>query len=167
MILVISYIATLPFFGNVAISQSQEFKYAFANISANIVIPIQAEEYSKLSFGKFSPGNGGSIIISPDGTVKTTSTVILKDGTSTPGNFVVSGEIAATVAVSIPNISTLTNENQQSMIVDNWSIDREKNIRLNDGSQSISVGATLNVGSMDQNPKGIYTGTYQIVFSYN
>ena len=168
-IILILALAIFPFFGNVALSQSQQdFESGTACIFANIVIPVKAEEYSKLNFGKFFPGKGGSIIVNPNGKVRTTSSVIIKDGTSTPGNFIVSGEISAAVSVSIPNTSTLiTNENNQSMSVNNWNIDKEKNIRLNDGSQSISIGATLNVGSMDQNPKGVYTGTYQIVFSYN
>jgi hypothetical protein len=29
------------------------------------------------------------------------------------------------------------------------------------------VGATLKVRSLDENPKGTYSGTYQITFAYN
>jgi hypothetical protein len=40
-------------------------------------------------------------------------------------------------------------------------------IRLDGGVQTVLVGATLKVGSLDENPKGIYTGSYQITFAYN
>jgi hypothetical protein len=38
---------------------------------------------------------------------------------------------------------------------------------LNGGSQEVKIGATLIVGSVNDNPKGIYTGTYFVTFSYN
>ena len=38
---------------------------------------------------------------------------------------------------------------------------------LQDGFQVVSVGATLNVGTLYDNPVGIYTGTYTITFDFN
>lgn len=166
MILSIIALALFPIYGNTVMSQ--DIAHAQANVTATIIIPIEAQENSPLTFGKFYPGRGGSIIISPDGTVNTTSSVILYNGTTRPGRFVVSGEVAGAVMVLIPNAPIIiTNENSNSMIVDNWNIDKDKNIRLYDGSQTISIGATLNIGPTEQTIKGFYMGTYQITFSYN
>lgn len=39
--------------------------------------------------------------------------------------------------------------------------------KLNGGSSIVQVGAILNVGDMNANPVGVYTGIYTITFSYN
>jgi len=39
--------------------------------------------------------------------------------------------------------------------------------KLNGGSATVQVGAVLNVGDMNANPVGVYTGIYAITFSYN
>ncbi len=166
MILIIIALATFPFFGSVVMSQ--DFANAYALITANIIIPIEAQENSHLTFGKFNPGNGGSIIISPDGMVNATAGVVVYNGLSTPGRFILSGETSGAVMILIPdNPIIITNENSNSMVINGWNMDKDKNIRLLNGSQVISIGATLNVGSLNQNPKGIYMGTYHITFLYN
>jgi hypothetical protein len=38
---------------------------------------------------------------------------------------------------------------------------------LENGSQVVYVGATLNVGTLNDNPIGVYTGTYNITFEFN
>jgi hypothetical protein len=38
---------------------------------------------------------------------------------------------------------------------------------LADGSQTVYVGATLKVGTINDNPVGVYTGTYAITFDFN
>jgi hypothetical protein len=35
------------------------------------------------------------------------------------------------------------------------------------GTEKIMVGATLTVNGIESNPKGIYTGSYQVTFAYN
>lgn len=39
--------------------------------------------------------------------------------------------------------------------------------KLNGDSATVQVGAVLNVGDMNANPVGVYTGIYAITFSYN
>ena len=38
---------------------------------------------------------------------------------------------------------------------------------LASGSLAVNVGATLTVGNMNDNPVGLYAGTYAITFAYN
>ncbi len=56
------------------------------------------------------------------------------------------------------------------MIVDNWVSVPGTEIgagMLQGGYQVVQVGATLNVGTLDDNPVGVYTGTYEISFDFN
>jgi hypothetical protein len=38
---------------------------------------------------------------------------------------------------------------------------------LQDGYQIVYVGATLKVGTLSDNPVGVYAGTYTITFDFN
>jgi hypothetical protein len=38
---------------------------------------------------------------------------------------------------------------------------------MQDGAQTVYVGATLEVGPLAENPVGIYTGSYSITFEFN
>ncbi|MGC9354128.1 MAG: DUF4402 domain-containing protein, partial [Mariniphaga sp.] len=38
---------------------------------------------------------------------------------------------------------------------------------LADGSRVVSIGATLNIGNMEENPVGMYAGTFVLTFAYN
>jgi len=146
---------------------------ATAQVSATIIIPLTATETSQLSFGRFFPGEqGGTIAISPDGSVLTSSTVVADASPKSPGSFLVSGEADATYSIAIPNSpSTLTSADAtKTMEVSDWVTLPESGdtgIRLAGGSQTVMVGATLRVGSLNDNPKGIYTGSYEITFAYN
>lgn len=146
---------------------------AQAQVSATIVIPIAAIEASQLNFGRFFPGEqGGTIMISPEGAVFTSSTVVPDASPKSPGSFFVTGEVDATYSIALPNSpSILTNSDaSKTMEVSDWVTlpgNGEAGIKLSGGSQTVLVGATLKVGSPDDNPKGVYTGSYQITFAYN
>ena len=56
-----------------------------------------------------------------------------------------------------------------AMIVDDWISVPSPGIgtgMLQDGYQIVYVGATLNVGTLQDNPVGVYTGTYMITFDF-
>jgi hypothetical protein len=151
---------------------SQERVSAYAQVSASVIIPIAATETSQLNFGRFYPGtSGGTISISPDGYVMTSSTVVADASPRSPGSFLVSGQGDATYAIDFQEGSaTLINSESKTMEVSDWVTIPETSdscMKLAGGSQTVMVGATLKVGSLDENPKGIYTGSYQITFAYN
>jgi hypothetical protein len=151
---------------------SQEFVHASAQASATIIIPLTATEASALNFGRFYPGEqGGTIQISPTGSVSTSSTVVADASPRNPGSFLVSGQVDATFAIKLPEgPATLTNFESKTMVVSDWVTlpdSGDAGIRLDGGSKTVLVGATLQVGSLDENPKGIYSGSYEITFAYN
>jgi len=154
-------------------ARAQDRAIATAQVSATIIIPITATETSRLNFGRFFPGSqGGIITISPDGFVMTSSTVVPAASPRSPGSFFLSGQGEATYAIDFQDgRAILTNTvDSKSMEVSDWVTIPENGdagIKLAGGTQTVMVGATLKVGPMDENPKGIYTGSYQITFSYN
>ena len=55
------------------------------------------------------------------------------------------------------------------MVIDNWvsvPVAGTGTGKLQNGFQTVFVGATLNVGSLKDNPVGIYTGSYNITFDF-
>ena len=144
-----------------------------ASMFAQVIAALTATETSQLSFGKFSPQtNGGEIHLSPQGVRSVSGNVILSGGGHSAGGFIITGEDQATFSITLPaGQSVLTNNGgTKTMIVTNWESIPAPGIGagvLSGGTQEVKVGATLLVGSMNDNPVGIYTGTYIITFAYN
>ena len=146
---------------------------ATAQVTATVIIPLTATEYTSLNFGRVFPGSqGGTITINPAGFVVTSSTVVADVSSRNSGSFYVTGQADATFSITLPGgpaILTKTDDTK-TMMVSGWVTIPENGdagIKLTGGTQTVLVGATLNVGSLDENPKGIYTGSYQITFAYN
>jgi hypothetical protein len=144
-----------------------------AQVFAEVVPALTATEITQLNFGRFSPETqGGAVLVTTDGSRSVTGTVALSGGTHNPGAFYITGEGGATFSIMLPTgpaILTNTN-NSKTMQVTNWVSTPAQGIGaglLTQGSQEVKVGATLLVGPMEENPVGIYTGTYAITFGYN
>ena len=144
-----------------------------AQVFAEVIPALTATELSQLNFGRFSPETqGGAVLITPDGARTATGTVELSGGTHNPASFYITGEGGATFSIMLPSApAVLTNTStSKTMLVSNWVSTPPQGIGaglLTKGSQEIKVGATLIVGSMDENPVGSYTGTYAVTFGYN
>jgi hypothetical protein len=99
-------------------------------------------------------------------------TVILVSGTHNPASFYITGENDATYSITLPpGAVTITNlNNSKTMDVIDWSSIPPAGKgagALHGGSQTVSIGATLKVGTVSDNPTGTYAGTYTITFDYN
>ncbi len=144
-----------------------------ARSSAEVITSISALEGAVLNFGRFSPQEaGGEIIISPDGSRYSSGTVVLGGGLYNQAIFYITGQPEYNVAISLPTMPTmLTNLlNGKTMQVHKWtsSPSLESQITLpTSGALNLNMGATLKVGDFNENPVGIYSGTYIITFSYN
>ncbi len=144
-----------------------------ASMFAEVIAALTATENSQLSFGKFSPEtNGGEIHLSPQGARSVSGSVVLSGGGHSNGSFTITGEDQATFTITLPSgQSLLTNSScTKTMVVKDWESIPSPGIGagvLTRGTQEVKVGATLVVGSMSDNPVGIYTGTYFITFAYN
>jgi hypothetical protein len=140
---------------------------------AEVIAALTAFENRQLSFGKFSPEvGGGQIVITPEGVRTAQGSVILGGGMAQSGQFVISGQPEATYTIQLPDGPALLvhNTSSSTMTVDNWVVNPPAGTglgTLTNGSQTVSIGATLTVGSLEENPVGIYTGTYSLTFAYN
>jgi len=140
---------------------------------AEVIAALTATESAQLHFGKFSPEvNGGQVIVSPDGVRSAQGSVILGGGTSSPGRFLITGAPDATFSVQLPDgpIELVNQATSQTMQVNDWVSDPPAGTGtgvLAGGSEIVSIGATLYVSSMQDNPVGMYTGTFSLTFAYN
>jgi len=145
-----------------------------AHASAEVIQALIASETAALNFGRFSPeAAGGEIRLSPEGIRSSTGSVSLGGGLYNPAIFNVSGQPDFNLVVNLPaNPILLTNStNGKTMQIYNWvSIPAisSSGIKIqSSGLLTLNVGATLKVGSMNDNPVGMYNGTYAVTFSYN
>lgn len=122
-----------------------------------------------LSFGSFAAGaGGGTVTIGAGGARSQVGGVTLLS--SAPGSaslFSVTGTPSATYAITLPanGVVTLT-AGAASMAVNNFISSPGLTGALNGGgSQALSVGATLSVGS--HQASGAYTGSFDVTINYN
>ena len=140
---------------------------------AEIIAALTATENSQLNFGRFYPGvSGGEVIISPDGVKSAQGSVMLSGGTSSPGRFTITGAPDATFSIQLPEgpVQLVHQGSSQTLTVNQWTSDPPAGFSsgtLNEGSEIVSIGASLVVGSIENNPVGIYTGSFSLTFAYN
>jgi len=165
-LIIVTYFFAIPFYLQAQVT-------VVGHITAEIVSTLTATETAQLSFGQFNPENaGGQIILTPQGIRSSTGTVNVIGGMYNLGSFFVTGEPGALISVQLPSgPTTLTNSaNSGIMTVTNWMSDPPQHINKaipSSGGQSVNVGATLIVGTIHDNPIGMYTGNYNITFNYN
>ncbi len=146
---------------------------ATGHVIAEIVPVFTATETSQLNFGRFAPGpEGGKIILSPQGSVSVLGSVYKGTGMHNAACFYVTGDQDASFSITLPEKPVILKHlnSPKTMIVDEWVSIPAPGAgtgSLQNGSQTVYVGATLNVGTLNDNPAGIYTGTYEISFDFN
>ena len=143
------------------------------HITAEVINTLSAIETSQLSFGKFSPGpQGGDLILTPQNTISVLGSVWPGSGTHNAASFYVTGDpgIAYTITLPASPVTISHMGTARTMTVEEWRSVPEATPgagMLENGSQTVFVGATLKVGTLNDNPVGIYTGTYTITFDFN
>ena len=159
--------------GNRLQAQSPQQASTTGHVFAEVIAAFSAVETSEMNFGRFSPGPfGGQIILTPQGSVSVMGSVATGSGIHNAASFYVSGDSYTSFSITLPKSpATLTNTtNAKTMIVSNWVSVPSPGPgggTLEDGFQTVYVGATLEVGMLSDNPVGIYTGTYTVTFDFN
>ena len=171
-ILILSLFCVL-FSGGTLFAQAIAPATAQGEIFAEIIPVFTASQTSQLNFGRFSPGpQGGEIILSPQSTVSVLGSVYQGTGNHNAASFYVSGDVDATYSISLPSdpVVIRNTSGSRTMTVDNWVSVPNEGIGtglLYNGSQIVLVGATLYVGTLNENPVGIYSGSYTVTFDFN
>lgn len=141
-----------------------------AEVYAEIISALTAQENQPLTFGQFSPeATGGMILVSPDGSKTAQGSVITTGANHNPASFYVTGHLKAQFEVILPEgpVLLFREGGSESMTVRDFVADENGGIWvLDDGTKVVNLGATLEVGSLEENPTGMYTGTYSIIFLY-
>jgi len=143
------------------------------HITAQVITTLAAVETSQLNFGRFSPGPlGGELILTPENTVSLLGSLWQGSGTHNAASFYVTGDPGVAYTITLPSDPvTITNMGTaRTMTVEEWKSVPEPTPgsgMLEGGFQTVLVGATLKVGSLIDNPVGIYTGVYTITFDFN
>lgn len=146
---------------------------ATGHIVAEIIPVFTATEISQLNFGRFSPGlQGGKIILTPQGTISVLGSVFQGTGMHNAASFYVTGDQDASFSIKLPSGPVILKHtiSAKTIIVDNWVSVPTTDVgagMLQGGYQVVQIGATLNVGSLEDNPVGVYTGSYEISFDFN
>ena len=146
---------------------------ATGDIFAEVIPVFSARETAQMNFGKFSPGpQGGEIILTPESTVFTLGSVFKGPGTHNAASFYISGDVDAAYSINLPDEPVvITNLNTaKTMMVDSWVSIPSQGAGtglLQNGFQVVYVGATLKVGTLEENPVGIYKGSYTVTFDFN
>jgi hypothetical protein len=135
-------------------------------VMAQTVTPTQ-----DLSFGAFAAGSGGTVTISPQSARTATGDVILMTGgqfsQGDSATFDLSGSPNGAYQITLPSDGqvTLTGSQGGSMAVSTFTSSPSGQGQLNSaGTQTLSVGATLGVGS-SQAP-GTYSGSFNVTIVF-
>jgi len=169
----VSLICLLFISGVMARAQTITPATAVGHIYAEIIPIYTASETAQLNFGRFSPGpQGGQLILTPESTISVLGTVFKATSAHNAASFYVSGDIDAAYTISLPTtpVTLKHTATAKTMMIENWSSIPTPGIgsgMLQNGFQVVYVGATLKVGTLIDNPLGIYTGTYTITFDFN
>jgi hypothetical protein len=146
---------------------------ATGHITAEIIPVFSATETAQLNFGRFSPGpQGGMIILTPESSISVIGSVYAGSGLHNAASFYVSGDSDASFTITLPSGPVVLKHasSAKTMSIENWMSTPGNGAGagiLQDGSQIVYIGATLKVGTLQDNPVGVYAGTYTVTFDFN
>ena len=142
---------------------------ASANASATIVTPISISKNTDMNFGNIATnGTVGTVVLSPASGRTFTGGVSLPatTGTVTAASFTVEGSGSYTYAITLPSSVVITSGSDQ-MSVNNFTSTPSTTGTLSSGSQTITIGATLNL--IASQAEGSYTSAtpFAVTVNYN
>ena len=145
---------------------------ASATASATIVTPISIVKTADLHFGNVAvaASTNGTVVMAPAGTRSATGGVTLPATAGSPvaAAFTVSGQANYTYAITLPSASLTLTSGSASMTAGTFtSAPATTGTLSGSGTQTLSVGATLNVAAAQA--AGTYTtGTaFAVTVNYN
>ncbi|NBC36914.1 DUF4402 domain-containing protein [Novosphingobium sp. FSY-8] len=148
-----------------AIAGSGSTSTATGTATANVVAPVVLSHNSgaALSFGRFTTGTGGSVVVATSGSGSTTADVTFVPGSTTTADaFSLSGDPSRSYAVST-TAGSVSNGSKTMPFTTQPSANTGA---LNSaGSGSFTVGGTLTVAGNET--AGSYTGSYSATVTYN
>lgn len=154
-------------------AQNASFVSATGHVTAEVVPVFSATETAQMNFGRFSPGpQGGKILLSPESTISVLGSIFTGKGIHNAASFYVSGDTDASFTITLPGDPVILQHvsSAKTMVIEDWISTPGTGTGagiLKEGFQTVNVGATLKVGTLNDNPVGVYAGTYTITFDFN
>lgn len=137
--------------------------------SAEIVAALAIENTVALSFGQIAPtAIAGTVTVTPAGGRTGSANVTLGNkGTVTASSFNVTGAPTNTYSITLPGNGdvSLTGPGDPMTVTAFASTPDATGTLDGSGAQTLTVGATLNVGVNQTN--GTYAGTFDVTVAYN
>lgn len=146
---------------------------ATASATATIVEPISVAKTADLKFGSVAKGAaGGTVVIAANGNrTKTGDISLVNVGTVQAAAFTVTGDAGREYVLTLPSAAIEITSGANKMNVDTFTSSLSGRGTISGtigsgttGTQDITVGATLTVGSA-QAP-GSYTGSFKVTVNY-
>lgn len=156
-----------------AVSFGQVGETKTATSSATIVTPISLTKVTDMNFGNVAVNAtaGGTVVLTPAGTRTATGGVTAATalaGTITAAVFTVNGDNNHTFSITLPSGNhEIKHGTSDVMQVSAFTSTPSGTGTLTSGTQTLQIGATLNVGAA-QAP-GLYTSTtpFEVKVDYN
>jgi hypothetical protein len=139
--------------------------------SATCIPALTIANIDDLNFGNIQAGSTlGTVVLTPAGVRSKTGGITLPaiTGTVTVASFNVTGNASSTYAITLPTTYTITDGHSHNMIVNTFTSTPSSTGTLSSGgAQTITVGATLNVGALQVG--GVYTNAtgFNVTIIYN
>jgi len=136
--------------------------------SVTIIQPIGITTTANMNFANLDAKSGGAVILSPDNSRMSQGGVELTDGnTVSAATFEVTGQAGYTYSITLPNSDHVLTNGIDDIIIRDFTSSLKDEGSLADGSQTLSVGASLDINP-NQTP-GNYTspGGFNITVNYN
>ena len=151
-------------FGQIAIANG--------SAQARIVEPINILKVRDLNFGIISPGEtSGTVVLAPTEAGNRTAsggvTLPTGSGTVNSAKFIVSGADGYSYSIVLPTIPVILSNGTETMTIDNFTSTPSGSGTFTPGSQTICVGAMLNVAANQQ--PGLYESieNFEVIVNYN
>lgn len=166
--LIVSMITLCVSFSSTALAQVT----ASAPTNATVVAPIAIAKTVDMNFGNVAvSATAGTVVLAPDSGRSTTlgTTLPATPGTVAAAQFTVTGESGYTYVITLPTADfTITKATTlETMIVNAFTSTPTGTGTLTAGTETILVGATLNVGVSQV--AGLYTNAtgFDVTVNYN
>ncbi|SDF67942.1 DUF4402 domain-containing protein [Chitinophaga filiformis] len=165
----ILFVASLTLVCLATSTQAQET--ASATATATIVTPISITKDVDMNFGNVAVRSSaaGTVVLTPAGTRSATGGVTLPNtaGTVTAASFTVSGTSGYTYTITLPSTALNITSGSNTMTVTNFTSSPTPTGTLTGGSETLTVGATLNVSAAQ--PAGTYVSAtpFNVTVNYN
>ena len=136
--------------------------------SVTIIQPIGIINTANMNFANVDAKSGGTVILDPDNTRSSHGGVELADGnTFSAATFEVTGQAGYTYSITLPDSDQVLTNGTDDIIIRDFTSSLEDEGSLALGSQTLRVGASLDINP-NQTP-GKYTspGSFNITVNYN